>query len=40
LRLNFKKSSSFQEQTIPEASKLAGLAALVNALSVAAAQQV
>lgn len=36
MRLNFKKPTGFQEQSIPEASKLAGFAALVNALSVEA----
>jgi hypothetical protein len=36
MRLNFKKPTSFQEQRIPEASKLAGFAALVNALSIEA----
>ena len=36
MRLNFKKATSFQEQSIPEAAKLAGFAALVHALSVAA----
>src|ERR1700730_15291765 len=36
MRLNFKKPTSFQEQSVPEASKLAGFAALVNALSVEA----
>src|SRR5467141_2593301 len=36
MRLNFKKPTGFQEQSIPEASKLAGFAALVNTLSVEA----
>src|SRR6266699_5079860 len=36
MRLNFKKPTGFQEQSIPEASKLAGFAALVNALSIEA----
>src|SRR5437016_12716819 len=34
MRLNVKKPTSFQEQSIPEASKLAGFAALVNTLSI------
>jgi hypothetical protein len=34
MRLNFKKLTSFQEQSIPEASELAGFSALVNALSI------
>src|SRR5260370_38505439 len=36
MRLNFKKPTDFQEQSIPEASKLAGFAALVNTLSIEA----
>src|SRR5258708_20315424 len=36
MRLNFKKPTSFQEQSIPEASKLAGFAALVSTLSIEA----
>jgi hypothetical protein len=36
MRLNFKKPTGFQEQSIPEASKLAGFAALVNTLSIEA----
>src|SRR6267378_2605552 len=36
MRLNFKKPTGFQEQSIPGASKLAGFAALVNALSIEA----
>src|SRR6266481_5051724 len=36
MRLNFKQPTGFQEQSVPEASKLAGFAALVNALSVEA----
>src|SRR6266705_3198930 len=36
MRLNFKKPTGFQEQSIPEASKLAGFAALVNTLSLEA----
>src|SRR5258708_38716018 len=36
MRLNFKKPTGFQEQGIPEASKLAGFAALVSTLSIEA----
>src|SRR6266849_1552621 len=36
MRLNFKKPTSFHEQSIPEASKLAGFAALVSTLSIEA----
>src|SRR6266705_3201725 len=36
MRLNFKKPTGFQEHSIPETSKPAGFAALVNALSIEA----
>ncbi len=36
MRLNFKNPIGFQEQSIPEASKLAGFAAIVNTLSIEA----
>src|SRR5258708_25308705 len=36
MRLNFKKPTSFQEQSIPEASKLAGFAAVVKCFSIEA----
>src|SRR5882762_10611625 len=36
MRLNLKKPTSFQEQSIPETSKLAGFAALVNTFSIEA----
>jgi Fic/DOC family len=36
MRLNFKNPTGFQEQSIPEASKLAGFAALVNTFSIEA----
>jgi hypothetical protein len=36
MRLNVKKATDFQEQSIPEASRLAGFVALVSALSIEA----
>jgi hypothetical protein len=36
MRLNVKKPTDFQEQSIPEASRLAGFVALVVALSIEA----